>query len=122
LGTPVAFERLGPRTIVPALEQLPWRTIVSISGEQVLFQHHWNNDFDLAVQVHRLLHAGESDIYRKASEVADRVILETILRHTHGNQVQASLLLGISRTTLRAKMKALRMIVKKQLLPEADMR
>ncbi|MHB1422024.1 MAG: sigma-54-dependent transcriptional regulator [Gemmataceae bacterium] len=76
--------------------------------------------FDLAEQVHRLLHAGEADIYRKACEAADRVILEAILRHTRGNQVQASQLLGISRTTLRAKMKALGMIVEKQILPDAD--
>jgi nitrogen regulation protein NR(I) len=76
--------------------------------------------FDLAAHVHRLLHTGEADIYRKSCEAADRVILEAILRHTRGNQVQASQLLGISRTTLRAKMKALGMIVEKQLLPEAE--
>jgi DNA-binding NtrC family response regulator len=34
--------------------------------------------------------------------------------------VQASELLGISRTTLRAKMKTLGMIVEKQILPEND--
>ncbi len=76
--------------------------------------------FDLAGHVQRLLHSGETDIYRKACEAADRVILEAILRHTRGNQVQASELLGISRTTLRAKMKALGMIVEKQILPDTD--
>jgi nitrogen regulation protein NR(I) len=76
--------------------------------------------FDLAGHVQRLLHSGEADIYRKACEAADRVILEVILRHTRGNQVQASELLGISRTTLRAKMKALGMIVEKQVLLETD--
>ena len=76
--------------------------------------------FDLAEHVQRLLRSGDADIYRKACEAADRVILEAILRHTRGNQVQASELLGISRTTLRAKMKALGMIVEKQILPETD--
>ncbi|HZV07383.1 MAG TPA: sigma-54 dependent transcriptional regulator [Gemmataceae bacterium] len=76
--------------------------------------------FDLSAHIQRLLHSGEEDIYRKACEAADRVILEAILRHTRGNQVQASELLGISRTTLRAKMKALGMIVEKQILPESD--
>src|SRR5579884_1663724 len=76
--------------------------------------------FDLAEHVQRLLHSGDADIYRKACEAADRVILEAILRHTRGNQVQASELLGISRTTLRAKMKTLGMIVEKQILPDTD--
>jgi two-component system nitrogen regulation response regulator GlnG len=76
--------------------------------------------FDLAGHVQHLLHLGDTDIYRRACEAADRVILEVILRSTHGNQVQASQLLGISRTTLRAKLKAFGMIVEKQLLTEAD--
>jgi two-component system nitrogen regulation response regulator GlnG len=67
-----------------------------------------------------LLRAGESDVYRKVCEATDRVVLEAILRHTHGNQVHASELLGISRTTLRAKLRALRMTLGKQLLPGAD--
>jgi two-component system nitrogen regulation response regulator GlnG len=58
-------------------------------------------------------------VYRKASLEADRVILETVLRHVKGSQVQASELLGISRTTLRAKLRALGMALEKQLLPEA---
>jgi DNA-binding protein Fis len=63
-----------------------------------------------------LLHAGEPDIYRRVSGEMDRVLLETVLRHTNGNQVQASELLGISRTTLRAKLRALGMTLEKQIL------
>jgi two-component system nitrogen regulation response regulator GlnG len=77
--------------------------------------------FDPAAHLHQLLLEGETDDYRKVCEATDRVILEAILRHTRGNQVQASELLGISRTTLRAKLRSLRMTVEKQLLPEADM-
>ena len=76
--------------------------------------------FDLSAHVNQLLRSGETDIYRKACAAADRVILESILRHTRGNQVQASELLGISRTTLRAKLRDLGMTVEKQLLPEGD--
>ena len=63
-----------------------------------------------------LLHAGEPDIYRRVSTEMDRVLLEAVLRHVKGNQVQASELLGISRTTLRAKLRALGITFEKQLL------
>jgi two-component system nitrogen regulation response regulator GlnG len=75
---------------------------------------------DLGQFVSELLRAGEPEIYRRVCLAADRVILETVLRHVRGNQVQASELLGISRTTLRAKLRALGMAIEKQLLPEAD--
>lgn len=63
-----------------------------------------------------LLHAGEPDIYRRVSTEMDRVLLETVLRYVKGNQVQASELLGISRTTLRAKLRTLGITFEKQIL------
>jgi two-component system nitrogen regulation response regulator GlnG len=70
--------------------------------------------------VDSLLRSGEDDIYRKVSAVVERVVLRTVLHHVKGNQVQASELLGISRTTLRAKLRGLGMAVEKQLLSESD--
>jgi len=64
-----------------------------------------------------LLHAGEPDIYRRVTAEVDRTLLEAVLRHVKGNQVQASELLGISRTTLRAKLRALGITGGKPLLP-----
>jgi len=57
--------------------------------------------------VRQLLHAGAEDVYRKVTSAVDRLILEEVLKHVAWNQVQASELLGLSRTTLRAKMQAL---------------
>jgi two-component system nitrogen regulation response regulator GlnG len=54
-----------------------------------------------------LLRAGELDIYRRVCLEMERVVLSAVLRHVNGNQVKASELLGISRTTLRAKMRTL---------------
>ncbi|HVS37659.1 MAG TPA: sigma-54 dependent transcriptional regulator [Gemmataceae bacterium] len=75
---------------------------------------------DLPRLIAELLRTGDGDVYRKASLAADRIILEAVLRHAQGSQVRASELLGISRTTLRAKLKALGMTLEKQLLSEAD--
>ena len=60
---------------------------------------------DIGAFTTNLLRAGEPDIYRRVCTEMDRVLLETVMRHAKGNQVQASELLGISRTTLRAKLR-----------------
>lgn len=78
-----------------------------------------STDDELRNLVARMLHTGETDIYRKAAIYFDRVVLEAVFRHVKGNQVQASELLGISRTTLRAKLRALGLAVEKQIASES---
>jgi two-component system nitrogen regulation response regulator GlnG len=75
---------------------------------------------DVGSLVVGLLQMGQDEIYRKVTAAVERVVIETVLRHVKGNQVQASELLGISRTTLRAKLRGLGMAIEKQLLPESD--
>jgi two-component system nitrogen regulation response regulator GlnG len=75
---------------------------------------------DLAQLTSEWLQAGETDIYRKVSAAADEVILQAVLRHTRGNQVQASELLGISRTTLRAKLRGLGYSVEKTFMSDFE--
>jgi DNA-binding protein Fis len=55
-----------------------------------------------------LLLEGEANVYHRVCTEVDRVVLDAALRHARGNQVKASELLGISRTTLRAKLRALK--------------
>jgi len=62
---------------------------------------------DVVGYVRQLLDEGGGDIYRRALAAVDRAVLGEVLRHAAGNQVHASELLGISRTTLRAKLQAL---------------
>jgi two-component system nitrogen regulation response regulator GlnG len=49
------------------------------------------------------LRQGATALSAEAHEHLDRLLLRLTLRHTHGNQLQAARLLGISRQTLRQK-------------------
>lgn len=55
----------------------------------------------------RLLAEGRSDLYRQLMNTVDRAILEETMRHFEGNQLQAAERLGISRMTLRNKLRQL---------------
>ena len=62
---------------------------------------------DIADLTRQMLDKKESDIYRKILYVVDRLVLNEVLKTVDDNQVEASRRLGISRTTLRAKLDAL---------------
>lgn len=62
---------------------------------------------DVPTMVRRLLESGGDDIYREIHLAMDRVLLPEILGQVDGNQVAASRLLGISRTTLRTRLSAM---------------
>ena len=53
------------------------------------------------------LRAGSQDLYAEALAVMERSLLTRVLRHTSGNQVQAAKLLGITRGSLRTKIRTL---------------
>ena len=61
---------------------------------------------DVRELVRALLRAGADDLYRQVIHEVDRVVLGEVLDYARGNQVQASDRLGMSRTTLRAKLSA----------------
>src|SRR5580700_379194 len=49
----------------------------------------------------------QTDLYRRALEQFDRVILRRALEHCEGNLTRAAALLGLSRVTLRSKLRSL---------------
>jgi two-component system nitrogen regulation response regulator GlnG len=51
------------------------------------------------------------NLYEEAILMTDHHLLLRVLRHTQGNQLQAARILGISRATLRSKLRALRINV-----------
>ncbi|MEZ6086993.1 MAG: helix-turn-helix domain-containing protein [Pirellulaceae bacterium] len=54
------------------------------------------------------LEAGTDNLYAEAISLAERQLLRHVLTHTAGNQLKAATLLGISRVTLRSKLKSLK--------------
>jgi nitrogen regulation protein NR(I) len=78
-----------------------------------------SGDPRIVEMIGEMMRRGEPDIYAKVTAAVDRVVLETVLRYVKGNQMQASEVLGISRTTLRAKMRSLGLAIEKQLHSES---
>jgi two-component system nitrogen regulation response regulator GlnG len=60
----------------------------------------------VAEYVRGLLDDDSSNLYRCVLDKLDRVVLREVLRHLDGNQVRAAERLGMSRTTLRAKLRS----------------
>ena len=48
-----------------------------------------------------------ADVHRQMTDKVERLLLKIVLKQTRGNQVTASRILGVSRNTLRVKMKEL---------------
>jgi two-component system nitrogen regulation response regulator GlnG len=70
--------------------------------------------------VQPLLRDGQGDIHRRVHAEVDRVLLDEVLRHAHGSQLEAAEILGISRTTLRARLRALGLSVEKHVTPDSS--
>ncbi len=62
-----------------------------------------------------LLRTNPGTVYRHLATAVDSVAIQEALRYAKGNQLHAAALLGISRTTLRAKLRSLGLSIEKQL-------
>jgi two-component system nitrogen regulation response regulator GlnG len=51
------------------------------------------------------LYAGSTDLYAEVFTAMERQLLTLVLRHTGGNQLQAAQILGITRNSLRYKLR-----------------
>lgn len=73
------------------------------------------NQFDLVGFVHQLLKEERPDLYRVIVQEVDRRILQEVMQVCEGSQLAAAERLGISRMTLRSKLRSLGMIQEKGL-------
>src|SRR5207302_5532274 len=64
-------------------------------------------DTTLEVFIDEQLKAGTDGLYAEVLRRVDRLVLTRVLRHTNGNQLQAAKLLGITRGSLRTKLREL---------------
>lgn len=64
-------------------------------------------EHDLRKLVAKLIEDGEGEVYRRLMVEVDRVALPEAMRVSDGNQQRAAELLGLSRMTLRAKLRAI---------------
>jgi two-component system nitrogen regulation response regulator GlnG len=69
--------------------------------------------FDIGQRFAQLINERNADVYHTIENEVDRYLFTEALRLARGNQVEASRLLGISRTTLRAKLDALGLSIQK---------
>jgi two-component system nitrogen regulation response regulator GlnG len=64
--------------------------------------------------------AGSENLYAEAVERLEREVLVRVLQHTGGNQVQAARILGITRGSLRTKIRALGIVLGRTIWSDDD--
>ena len=66
------------------------------------------------------IRAGASNLYDEAVATAERQVIARVLRNQAGNQAHAAKILGITRTTLRSKMRQLGITLERVVGEEDD--
>jgi two-component system nitrogen regulation response regulator GlnG len=75
---------------------------------------------DLDRYVQERLQAGSQDLYAESLALMERQLLTQALRYTQGNQLQAAKILGITRGSLRTKIRALGITIERAVGIEED--
>jgi two-component system nitrogen regulation response regulator GlnG len=76
--------------------------------------------FDWGAYVGDRIESGTENLYAEALTLMEREVLLRVLRHTGGNQVQTARLLGITRGSLRNKIKQLNISIEKSVWSDDD--
>ncbi|WP_337172947.1 sigma-54 dependent transcriptional regulator [Paludisphaera sp.] len=70
--------------------------------------------------IERRLAAGSENLHAEALALMERTLLTRVLRETEGNQVQAARILGITRGSLRTKIRALGLRIERSVWSQDD--
>ena len=76
--------------------------------------------FNIVGFVNELLAHNSRDVYYQTLAAVDRLVLKEVLEHVKGNQVVAADILGISRNTLRSRLRSLGLVIEKQVNTAPD--
>jgi two-component system nitrogen regulation response regulator GlnG len=76
--------------------------------------------FDWGRYVRGHIAAGSQDLYGEALTLMEREVITRVLQHTAGNQVQAARILGITRGSLRTKVRALKITIERSVWSDDD--
>jgi len=76
--------------------------------------------FDWDSFVEARIAAGTKALHAESLQLMEREVLVRVLRHTAGNQLQAAKLLGITRGSLRTKIRALGISINREVWSEGD--
>ena len=77
-------------------------------------------DFDWEAFLDERLRCGSQDLYAEAMALVERSLVTRVLRHTRGNQLQAAKLLGITRGSLRTKIRTLGITIERSVSTAGD--
>ncbi len=96
------LEATGPVIVPASLPESLRGAAPTAAGPQPSAQSH-----DFARLTRERMQAGSTDIHGELLSIAERQIIAEVLKVTDGNLTQSARRLGISRTTLRARLEAL---------------
>jgi len=100
-------DTLTPDCLPPHLQEQP-SPVGMLAAKQSV-------DRAVARMTQEILAGQFGNIYHEVQAAVDRAVLREVLDHVNGSQLQAAGLLGISRTTLRSKLRDLGLVVEKQI-------
>ena len=113
---PEAGAACGRRGPVLVADFLP----ASVRGEEEPAGAARGGRFDWDGFLDERLRAGSQDLYAEALALMERSLLTRVLRHTGGNQVQAAKILGITRGSLRTKIRTLGITIERSVWSADD--